>query len=1413
MREKAKGSIRLGMEDFWCRLWHLLLLLCLTGLLQGDLCHGQRQVQIQEGPLYRVQGYPISISCNVSGFKGPSSQNFEFMVKKSNVEINMISTEKENFAYAMFSGRVRGKDIEIERLSGSSVLLRIKKLLEEDAGELFCHTPNTDGEYLGSYEAGTTLNVIKDTLVASYSGSPSQSLSEGDPLQLECQVSSQTYQHTHLSVTWFVHSEEDENPRPIITLNKDLTVKTGAGFEDRYHAGVISMDKVEDTTYRLKMSQLQESDQGKFYCKAIEWIQDPDRSWTQIAHKTSSACNVEVKQIEVAPDVGSFTVYMKASKGPLLVGDALDIQCSVKAQHLPGHLFSVTWLKNQKNVAQIGSSGMLTVFDSYKERENAAEMRAVKISHTDYLLTIRSATTEDQGQYQCEVWQENMNDDGTFRKIQKQLSGPETVSITAKESDLTVVMVMKDAVTEGDTLQVTCSVSGFKGPLSVSWQHKKDSGDSFSDVISLTHEGVMKDIGTRYQSRHVQTLHSPAGNFTLEIGASTTSDSGEYRCVVSEWTVQSNGKMTKANTQSQQKAISVNSVESQMTVTLKSRTTNVNINSSVELLCTVKGPKVSLGVRWMFQPPNSTVQRNILSISHTGEISWGADQRNYQLSVQTQPSATVFLLIVPRASKKQEGQYQCQVDAYQKDVQKAMKNSNPLAVTVRKPESKLSLSKLKPRLETTANTDAVIECSVLTTTTDTSRFMITWMIGTQMLLTMDLDAVVKFGPAAGPEKDQRIRMEVRQKQTFQLTVRQVRTSDSGPYRCEVDEWLQDPLGDWYSLKKQSDTTELVVREKASDFRMNKANSQLNVKEGEQLMLSCSVDGIGSDSALRYSLTWMFNRDQSSSVTLLTYSYDGRLMFNSYNSELEGRLHFSSPKVGVFHLAIHRAIQEDRGRYYCQVQPHQLDCKGHWTPKASDKSGYTNVSVQLIENKLHVHKEDQSLNITNVQEGVTIDCVIDSRSSDKSVFEVTWSRGQRNELPIIIFNASRDGTLHSAIGDKDLVFRRPKAMHYKLTVPNINPTDTGLYYCQVAEWIQTAANKWRRIGEDKSGELSVHVENEESLEQDSFTVDSTHKSLDIKEGEQFELECSLNVEKEDPTRHYALRWVFNSLKTSSGTSLLLYSYNGHLQYLTENKDRLRFSRPTSSIFNLVVLNSDADDSGSYQCRVDQYQLDCEGKWKPTTQAQSGLTVVNVRSIESKLSVMKENKMLNITNPQAGFTVDCVIDSQSSDNSAFEVTWFKVQEEGPLAIFTAKRDGTLHSAINDKYLVFGRPLATHYKLTVPQINPTDVGQYYCQVEEWLPTADNWKKFASDKSGELSVHVHTEGDPEKSSDPLGATLGITIPLICFLVLVIIFLLKREHKRNSDLKKKKACLWAENNPLTPLPEVTLAAGDHFES
>ncbi len=134
----------------------IIVFSCLA-FLHTDLCSGQIQVQIQKGPLYRVKGYPISISCNVTGFTGPANLDFEFIVKKPN-HINMISTSDPGFAYGMFSGRVRNKEIEIQRLSGSSVLLRIKQLLENDAGDLLCETLHTGGAYYGDYADETKLN-------------------------------------------------------------------------------------------------------------------------------------------------------------------------------------------------------------------------------------------------------------------------------------------------------------------------------------------------------------------------------------------------------------------------------------------------------------------------------------------------------------------------------------------------------------------------------------------------------------------------------------------------------------------------------------------------------------------------------------------------------------------------------------------------------------------------------------------------------------------------------------------------------------------------------------------------------------------------------------------------------------------------------------------------------------------------------------------------------------------------------------------------------------------------------------------------------------------------------------------------------------------------------------------------------
>lgn len=125
-----------------------------------DVGQAQRLVTIQDGPLYRVKGFKVSISCSVTGFKGPDEQNFAFSAYRASrpdQEIQIISTDDPGFSYAVYGDRVRSKDISVERKSGSSVIFHINSALLEDTAEIECHTPNTDGVFFGTYSSKTSL--------------------------------------------------------------------------------------------------------------------------------------------------------------------------------------------------------------------------------------------------------------------------------------------------------------------------------------------------------------------------------------------------------------------------------------------------------------------------------------------------------------------------------------------------------------------------------------------------------------------------------------------------------------------------------------------------------------------------------------------------------------------------------------------------------------------------------------------------------------------------------------------------------------------------------------------------------------------------------------------------------------------------------------------------------------------------------------------------------------------------------------------------------------------------------------------------------------------------------------------------------------------------------------------------------
>ncbi|XP_019208770.1 immunoglobulin superfamily member 3 isoform X5 [Oreochromis niloticus] len=1195
------------MSCFLLSVWRSSLILCLGQLLR---CGEARvKTEVQAGPLYRVLGSPLYITCSVSGFRSENTdKHFEFRMttpSNPNRDIQIISSKDDDFGYSNHLIRVRKNEIALKRLSPNSVRFEIKSLLKADEGEYECTAVNLEGAYDGEYSAKTVVKVIEDSLSVSSSASTPLSLNEGEALTLTCLASSSTSQHTHLSVAWYLHKDGQEDAQPIISLNRDFTLSPGQGFERRYQAGLIRLDKLGEAAYNLQMAKVEPSDQGRIYCQAQEWIQDPDGSWYIIIQKNAEEMTLTVKATEVVdPSSPSLAVEISAQPAALQEGQELLLSCNINTQDVEKRFFSVAWLKGRVELARIGPTGVLTVAPEYSVRQKNGELRAARSGNRDYRLILKPVRTEDQGEYICRVWPQERGQDDAFIEGEAKDSTPQRVNISATENRLSIKMQQAENVTEGGGLHLSCKVDGVQGQLSVTWQLKSARMASFTEIISISQEGVT-EIAEEFVSRKVRVMRPATHNFTLELDEVTLSDSGVYQCAVSEhkpngkthsqtqtttvtvisienrlsvkmqqavnvaeggglhlsckvdgvqgqlsvtWQLKS-ARMasftdiisisqegvteiaeefvsrtvrvmrpathnftleldevtlsdsgvyqcavserkpnSKTHNQTQTTTVTVISIDTLMGVSLISRKSRVTVGEKLELMCRVRGPHMPVTVTWSVQREAKTPD-TILTLSPNGTISWSADQNHYQLRVESRKTEVIYYLLVIGTSHREGGNYQCNVSVLLKNVHKELKASNQLAVIVNNPVSRLDVSPI-PALTRNMNTDITITCSIVTKTSESSLYSITWLheenAGIKTIVSLDRNSIVMESKV---DLGQRISMRRSKGPTFELTIRQARISDNGSYTCKVGEWLQDPRGEWYLLSTVSKSTVLTITEPAPNLRLDKKEQQLTAKEGEEVELNCNITSGASGSSVFYGVIWRYAAHSSSlkNASLVELDHTGLVSYpdNKDMRGLQERLRLSRPTQKSFYLSIQKAHEEDSGTYWCQVDQHQLDHEAHWQLKASDSGGAIKLSVKVTENNLSIPKEEAEMNTSRNQD-LTIPCNINKQSSHESKFQVTWfwqKEIETKQRPI--FTVYRNSTLQDRFGENvRLKYDHPDPSQFSLTFLNPGPENSGLYFCEVEEWLPSLSRGWRKVAVEKSGHFNVSVLTEGDANADS-----------------------------------------------------------------------------------------------------------------------------------------------------------------------------------------------------------------------------------------------------------------------------------------------------------------------------------------
>ncbi|NXO33926.1 IGSF2 protein, partial [Locustella ochotensis] len=919
------------------------------------LTAAQRVVTVQEGPLYRVRGSHVTLWCKVSGYQGPAEQNFQWSIYlpwAPEREVQIVSTVDPSFPYAIYAQRVRGRGIFVERLQGDAVLLHITELQERDAGQYECHTPNTDQGYLGSYSAKTNLSVIPNTLSASMAPQ-ALTLMEEDVVELTCEVSKSTAQHTHLSVGWYLLQGAAEHPaEEILTLSKDFILKPGPSYEQRFLEGDVQLNKVGNTTYKLIIRGVKPSDQGQLYCEAAEWIEDPDKTWKDISRKQTERTSLAVvsQGRDLSVDIAG------AEHRSLSEGDTLQLNCMVGASKSSSRHFQVVWLLDEMEVARIDPRGVLTWEGEHEERAKLRQLQAFKPSNTVYVLTIFEVGLKDKGTYRCSV--SEMKAPGDLHSIQTNASSGIQVNVKPMESHMRLsVSTSTPRVTAGDPLVLRCQVQGATGPVSLRWWHLPPQRPGRRALVAAMEQDGSLSLGSAYRDGgtrgSLRLEKESAGAFTLVIPSTLgEEDGGQYRCEVTEWFRGRN------RTGKGEAAVTVSSMGLGLHATLRSRIPTVSYGQSFELFCQVNAnytlEEVPASVRWLFQPSRPTGPlQELVQVFPSGTVVWGTAQPHFQRKAQLEKAGTSFRLHIHSTLPANEGTYQCEVQVWRRKTlplgqPAASTSSNAVEIKVVLPERKLQVATEDSSVEI-AGGNAAIECRIVFAQNN-SQFAVTWYFLPPLadatplqIVRANYNSILEYGSEfSSPAQKSRFLSQRVSSNVFQLQILSANPGDQGRYYCGVEEWLWLVDG-WHRLGEgASGRTTLKFTLPERELQMEKTNHSISAREGEEVTLPCRLQGALLPGT-QLSATWFQVQSSGRDSALLALRRDGTVGYPQQSRA--ARLYLRRPSAGDFSLTLSSVQRGDAGAYYCQLQRWQQQGEGKdWALRASARSGYSRLTT-------------------------------------------------------------------------------------------------------------------------------------------------------------------------------------------------------------------------------------------------------------------------------------------------------------------------------------------------------------------------------------------------------------------------------------------------------------------------------------
>ncbi|XP_072436251.1 immunoglobulin superfamily member 3-like [Chiloscyllium punctatum] len=478
---------------------------------------------------------------------------------------------------------------------------------------------------------------------------------------------------------------------------------------------------------------------------------------------------------------------------------------------------------------------------------------------------------------------------------------------------------------------------------------------------------------------------------------------------------------------------------------------------------------------------------------------------------------------------------------------------------------------------------------------------------------------------------------------FILTITNMQPSDSGIYYCSV----------WGSVFGGGS---LLIVDSASGPVLLQPPVVEHVTTGHTAQLQCTM----RNATVAQTIVHWYRQEPGSHVKLfLTHNINGYIKWSQdFNNRFQPSRHHST---NSFILTITNVQPSDTAVYYCSV----------W---GSVLGGGSLVIVNRITGSVLI----QTPILQRVTEGHTARLQCTMRNSAVTHTNVQWYRLSPEQIMERVSTHPGSGSTQWSPGftERFQPFRDPSSVI--LTITNVQPSDTGVYYCSVWGWIYGRGSQL--IVDSITGPVLLQSPSLEHVTQDHTA----------------RFQCTM---RNATVTHTDVHWYRHSAKKIMEW-VLTHPESGSTEWSPGFTERFQHSRdPSSNSFILTITNVQPSDNGVYYCSV-WGRIYGRG-------SQLNITNANVPVLLQSLSLER------ITEGHTG-RLQCTVRNAAVTHTNVHWDREKPGNKVEWVLTHDMRNVTQWSpGFTEQFQSFREPSNNSFILTITNVQPSDTGVYYCKV----------------------------------------------------------------------------------------------------